>query len=45
MGAEDADALLSNFSGDGRLLASLGPVVGVARVASGEMSRDEYLET
>jgi pyruvate,water dikinase len=27
------------------LLASLGPVVGVARVAQGQMSRAEYLET
>ncbi len=40
----DANALLSNISGDAELLASLGPVVGVARVARGEMSREEYLE-
>jgi len=44
VGAADANALLSNISGDSQLLASLGPVVGVAQVARGEMSREEYLE-
>jgi len=44
VGAEDADALLSNVSRDGELLASLGPMVGLARVANGEMSRAAYLE-
>ncbi|MGD9049014.1 MAG: PEP/pyruvate-binding domain-containing protein, partial [Anaerolineae bacterium] len=44
VGAADADALLSNVSGDDEVLASLGPVVGLARVARGEMSRDAYLE-
>ena len=44
VGAADADALLSNVSGDDEMLASLGPVVGLARVARGEMSRDAYLE-
>jgi pyruvate,water dikinase len=44
VGADDADALLSNVSRDDELLASLGPVVGLARVARGEMSREAYLE-
>jgi hypothetical protein len=44
VGAEDADALLSGVSGPDGLLASLGPVVGLARVARGEMSREAYLE-
>jgi pyruvate,water dikinase len=44
VGAADADVLLSNVSGDHELLASLGPVVGLARVARGQMSRDAYLE-
>jgi phosphohistidine swiveling domain-containing protein len=41
--AADADALLSNVSRQGELLASLGPVVGLARLARGEMSRETYL--
>jgi pyruvate,water dikinase len=44
VGAADADALLSNVSSDDEMLASLGPVVGLARVARGQMSRDAYLE-
>ena len=44
MGVEDADALLSNVSSQDELLASLGPVVGLARLARGEMSREAYLE-
>jgi phosphohistidine swiveling domain-containing protein len=44
VGAADANALLSNISSDTELLASLGPVVGVARIAGGKMSRREYLE-
>jgi phosphohistidine swiveling domain-containing protein len=44
VGEADANALLSNISGDAELLASLGPVVAVSRVARGEMSREEYLE-
>ncbi|HSR29987.1 MAG TPA: PEP/pyruvate-binding domain-containing protein, partial [Anaerolineae bacterium] len=44
VGEADANALLSNLSTDDDLLASLGPVVGVAKVAQGEMSRQEYLE-
>jgi pyruvate,water dikinase len=44
VGQADAHALLSNISGEAELLASLGPVVGVAEVARGQMSREEYLE-
>ncbi len=44
VGAADADALLSNVSSHDELLASLGPMVGLARVARGEMSREAYLE-
>lgn len=44
VGTADANALLSNISGDVELLASLGPMVGMAKVARGEMSRKEYLE-
>jgi len=44
VGATDADALLSNLSDEGELLASLGPLVGLARVARGEMERAAYLE-
>jgi phosphohistidine swiveling domain-containing protein len=44
VGEADAHALLSNISGEAELLASLGPVVAVSRVAQGEMSREEYLE-
>ncbi len=43
VGTADANALLSNISSDTKLLASLGPVVGIAKVARGEMSREEYL--
>ena len=49
VGEEDTNALFSNLSDEdplseeGSLLASLGPVVGIARVAEGRMSRQEYL--
>jgi pyruvate,water dikinase len=42
MGTEDANTLISNFRGDAEL-ASLGPVVGLARLIKGEMTREEYL--
>jgi pyruvate,water dikinase len=42
--AADADALLTNLSSDVELLASLGPVVGLAQVSRGEMTRQAYLE-
>ncbi|MFQ5812322.1 MAG: PEP/pyruvate-binding domain-containing protein [Anaerolineae bacterium] len=44
VGAADADALLSNVSSHDELLASLGPLVGLARVARGEMQPEAYLE-
>jgi phosphohistidine swiveling domain-containing protein len=44
VGEADANALFSNLSSHEERLASLGPVVGVAKVARGEMSRQEYLE-
>ncbi len=40
---EDANALVSNLGGEG-FFASLGPVVGLQKVARGEMSREAYLE-
>jgi pyruvate,water dikinase len=43
VGEEDTNALFSHLSDEESLLASLGPVVGIARVAEGKMSRQEYL--
>ena len=42
VGDADANALLSHVSSDGELLASLGPIVGLASVALGTMSREVY---
>jgi pyruvate,water dikinase len=42
VGQADANALLSDMSTENELLASLGPVAGIARVAQGKMSRAEY---
>jgi len=44
VGADDANALLSNLSGLSSPLESLGPVIGLGKVARGEMSRAAYLE-
>jgi phosphohistidine swiveling domain-containing protein len=44
VGPAGAHALLSGISSEEGFLDSLGPVVGVARVARGEMSRGTYLE-
>jgi phosphohistidine swiveling domain-containing protein len=44
VGRDDADVLISNLSGSSGLLASLGPVVGIARVVHGQMNREVYLE-
>jgi phosphohistidine swiveling domain-containing protein len=44
VGADDANALLSNLSGLSSPLESLGPVTGLGKVARGEMSREAYLE-
>ena len=43
VGEADANALFSNLSVEGDLLASMGPVVGIARVVQGKMSQAEYL--
>ena len=42
MGEEDADALLVNLVGGSGELASLQPMIGVTKLISGEMSRNEY---
>lgn len=42
VGVEDSNTLLSNLRGDTEL-ASLGPVVGISKVISGHMSREEYI--
>jgi phosphohistidine swiveling domain-containing protein len=44
IGPDDADVLITNASGREDLLASLGPMVGIARVARGEMDRAGYLQ-
>ncbi len=44
VGPEDANVLISNLSDESGLLASLGPVIGIAQVADGKMERGEYLE-
>ncbi len=44
VGREDADVLLSNVSQEADFLASLGPALGLAQVARGEIDRQTYLE-
>jgi pyruvate,water dikinase len=44
VGPDDAGALQSNLSEGSGELASLGPLVGLAKVARGEMDREAYLE-
>jgi pyruvate,water dikinase len=44
VGLEDADTLLSGVSREAEVLASLGPVLGLEKVARGEMDRETYLE-
>lgn len=44
VGEADANTLFSGLSRQDDMLASLGPVVGISRVAQGKMSRAEYLE-
>ncbi|HSN75617.1 MAG TPA: PEP-utilizing enzyme [Anaerolineae bacterium] len=43
VGADDASSLIANV-GAGAGLASLGPMIGLAKVAAGEMTRDAYLQ-
>jgi pyruvate,water dikinase len=44
VGESDANALLSNLSSASELLASLGLVVGIEKVARGQIGRAEFLE-
>jgi phosphohistidine swiveling domain-containing protein len=44
VGAEDANALLSNLGGLSSPLESLGPLTGLDKVARGEMSRADYMQ-
>ncbi len=44
VGAEDANALLSNLSGQSGRLESMGPLAGLGMLLRGEMTRAEYLE-
>ena len=43
LGDDEANALLTTISGAGEL-ASLGPLVGLSKLRSGELSRNEYLQ-
>jgi pyruvate,water dikinase len=43
-GGAQANALLSNLSGASGDLESLGPLIGLAKVKAGRMSREEYIE-
>jgi hypothetical protein len=43
-GPDDAQVLIASLSDGSGLLASLGPVVGIARLARGQMNREAYLE-
>jgi pyruvate,water dikinase len=42
MGEEEGDALLANLVGGSGQLTSIRPLLGLAKVAHGEMSREEY---
>lgn len=44
VGEAEATALLSNLSGASGDLESLGPLIGLARVRDGRMSREQYIE-
>jgi pyruvate,water dikinase len=44
VGMDDADRLLSNVSQEADLLASLGPVVGLAQIVRGEMEPKAFIE-
>lgn len=41
-GEADANTIMSNLAGSAADLESLGPLVGLAQVARGDMSRDAY---
>ena len=42
-GSEDADALIANLSDGSGPVASLGPLMGMANVACGQLSKEAYL--
>ena len=42
-GPEETDLLLASLSDDVDLLPSLGPVAGLARIARGDMDREDYM--
>ena len=44
VGEGETNTLLSNFSGAGADLESLGPLMGLARVKDGRLSREDYIE-
>jgi len=44
VGPDDANILIANLGNRSMPLASLGPVIGLAQVVRGEMSREIYLE-
>jgi phosphohistidine swiveling domain-containing protein len=44
MGETDSNTLLSNLGGEATPLASMGPLIGLAQVARGEMQPGAYLE-
>lgn len=44
VGEGETNTLLSNFSGAGSDLESLGPLMGLTRVKDGRLSREEYIE-
>ena len=44
VGEEAAQTLISNVSRDGQLLASLGPLIGIQQLASGEIEQSEYID-
>jgi phosphohistidine swiveling domain-containing protein len=44
VGEADANTLFSGLSSEADMLASLGPLIGIARVAQGKMSRADYIE-
>lgn len=44
VGEGEANTLLSNFSGTGGDLESLGPLMGLAKVRDGRLSREDYIE-
>jgi len=43
IGVDKADSLISTMRSRSSTLASLGPLMGLSKILSGEMSRDEYM--